>query len=117
MTDTYEGWSNRETWAANLWLNNDEGLYGQVSEMATESLTAGRDDEGDAGSAAHIARYHLAEQLRDMFEEWAHGEGEDEYVPSGPIYKVLTDIGSLYRVDWHEVAEGWIATAIEEAEQ
>jgi len=28
MTDTtYEGWSNRATWLANLWLSNDRSLY------------------------------------------------------------------------------------------
>lgn len=24
---TYNGWSNRETWLANLWLTNEEGSY------------------------------------------------------------------------------------------
>jgi hypothetical protein len=27
MDTTYNGWSNRETWLASLWLNNDQGSY------------------------------------------------------------------------------------------
>jgi hypothetical protein len=34
--ETYNGWSNRETWLVNLWLTNDERTYN-----ATRGMTAG----------------------------------------------------------------------------
>lgn len=116
MTDnreTYEGWSNRETWAANLWLSNDEGLYNQTREQAAEALRTAEDDAGDI-PLERIARYQLANELKAQFEDW-EADIVDGEAPQG-IRQLVLDIGSLYRVDWHEVAEGWIASAIEERE-
>lgn len=42
---TYNGWTNRETWAASLWLNNDEGAY----RLAMEAV--GRWDSRDETAA------------------------------------------------------------------
>jgi hypothetical protein len=40
--DTYQGWTNRETWAAHLWLNNSvtiyQGAFEYAKPMTPESL-------------------------------------------------------------------------------
>jgi hypothetical protein len=54
---TYQGWSNRETWLASLWLNNDEASYALL-------LEAGRQGEEPFDRADWLER-QLREQLDD----------------------------------------------------
>ena len=39
---SYQGWSNYPTWAVNLWLANDEGLYLATLELIESADSAGR---------------------------------------------------------------------------
>ena len=89
MCKEYNGWSNRETWATKLWLDNDRGLYEQVREMASQ----------------HDTVLGLADGIEELFDElW--GDGTEL---AHDTYTMFRDIGSIYRVDWHEIAQSIMA--------
>lgn len=99
--ETYNGWTNYETWCANLWLTNDSAGYEWLIERADELLEDCDGDEDDAVSA-------LAEALEQQ---------HDELMPES-VEGVFADLlrHALGRVDWHEIAAGAIADAKERAE-
>jgi phage-related baseplate assembly protein len=104
MTEQYNGWANRETWALNLWLSNDEGLYNMTRERvadAIESLEV-EDDEERKRYAARAA----SEAVRDLTEELF--DPSEELMSAENIITILSDIGSLYRVDWDEIGAAWL---------
>jgi len=76
--ETYNGWTNRETWLVNLWLTNDEETYNQAKELElvsdlqkfTEDLVLGEEaslKEDLIGSA--LGRVDYAEIFRAIHEE------------------------------------------------
>jgi len=99
MTDTYNGWNNRETWATKLHLDNDEALNEYAWEYAREEI-AGH-DKGE-----EINAYHLGQTLKNWIEEDLLTL---ENIAGNPgLWLMLTDIGSLYRVDWQEIAQAYL---------
>ncbi|KJL45560.1 DUF7249 family protein [Microbacterium trichothecenolyticum] len=94
MSDEYNGWANRETWALVLHIQNDAGLYMTFSELVGDrsfqnlGLAAQQDRiKGEAESLFTPAGY------RDTFG------GE---MPAG-LADVAAEIGSFWRIDWAEV--------------
>ncbi|MHA1289420.1 MAG: DUF7249 family protein [Candidatus Thorarchaeota archaeon] len=72
----YNGWSNYETWAVNLWLTNDQATYQMVSSLPS------------------------AEAIKDFVSQWRH----QVCLPSGLFADLLTT--SLQRVNWYEIYDG-----------
>ena len=89
--NTYQGWTNRETWALMLWVNNDEGLYDLYRETVQSGLAAHSED-----SVRSLTETLLrSDEYRAEFgDEWPEG-----------LRQVANEVGSLWRIDWAEVVE------------
>lgn len=89
--DKYNGWTNRETWAVRLWIDNDRDTHFFWRDV-TRSLK--RKEPADA--AGNL----LAQQLEDAF---------DELIPQhkhGVFADLLTT--AIGRVNWHEIAQSML---------
>jgi hypothetical protein len=109
MTEQYNGWTNRETWATKLHLDNDETLNEYAWEYAREEI-AGH-DKGEEVNA-----YYLGETLKNWIEEDLLTL--ENIAGNRGLWLMLSDIGSLYRVNWREIAQTYldeVATELENA--
>ena len=95
MTEEYNGWSNRETWATALHINNDQGLY-EMAQDYTRLEIEGH-DEGET-----INAYYLGQTLRGWIEDDLLTL--ENISGNQSLWLMLSDIGSLYRVNWEEIA-------------
>ena len=96
----YNGWSNRETWATNLWLTNEYGITKDLEIYFQELHNEGEE------TTAEIKR-KFAEYIENYTNELLAFENLNS-----TTYSMLTDIGSLYRVNWREIAEDFTSYVV-----
>jgi hypothetical protein len=93
----YNGYTNYETWAVCLWLDNEEGLYDTARRMASDTLVETADDSlKPTKGELHEAADKLAPILKDWLEEMMPEMGAN----------VFSDLlnAAWSEVDWLEVA-------------
>jgi hypothetical protein len=112
--ETYNGWKNYPTWAVNLWLSNDEGLY----NWALEAVQAEYQDAAECinvrdgiWTLEQARRFNTADRLREMIEELPYVTDDDPF-PAG----IPADLygWALGCVEWHEIADAWIENVSEQ---
>lgn len=99
----YNGWANYETWAVNLWLNNEETSYRYWNEQAACQIARASQRPQVLDSIwtpANAARYYLADQLRDELTDASPLEG-------GSVYSDLLT-AAFSDVNWSEVAQAFM---------
>lgn len=102
---THEGWSNYETWAVQLWIDNTEWTYEQRREMARETLRAADFAAAADGFGERIKNW--VEDNRPRFDE-----------TSSTAVGLWTDLlnAAVSEVDWDEIARAWLDEAETEVE-
>ena len=78
--DGYHGWTNRDTWLVNLWLDNDHNTY----MMRREAVAL----------VYKLCRTFDAEHARRVFDSL---DGS----------ALIGDPFDVERVEWSEIAEAW----------
>ena len=101
--ETYEGWTNRETWAVALHINNDQGWQEDVHEALRAKLAeVDPDDLTDSGR-----KYMAGDVIRENVEQaltFLVGSSDGEDFASA----VRNEIGSLWRVNWTELGASFL---------
>lgn len=111
--DGYNGWSNRETWATALHINNDQGLYElarDYTQTAWEEHTAVGENSVSWGEIIDNEAEAVA-CLADTLQNWIEDDllTLENIAGNQGLFSMLSDIGSLYRVDWKEIASSFIS--------
>jgi hypothetical protein len=100
MNETYNGWTNYETWLTALWIDNSQASYAYWRDEARRHLQAAarcsRAHDAER-TPARAAACSLSQQLRDELTEGSPLTEPD-------LYSDLLG-AALSQVNWHEVAD------------
>lgn len=108
--DEYNGWVNRETWAAHLHLSNNYDLYTISRRIVTEEdadQTEWQAEHNMIGSPiGGFAARRFEDWITEAVTELLHADTmtPDAWRSTEWIRMMMADVGSFDRVDWHAVA-------------
>ena len=109
MCEKYNGWSNYPTWCVKLWIDNDQGLQQEVSDMAQSCII-------ETPEESPVGQYYHTKKERVIFE--FESELKDFILELGslPETGILSDLTQwvIDIVDWREIARAIIDDEIEE---
>jgi len=97
--DTYNGWTNYETWNWKLWLDNDQGTQEYWEERVQAILDEDVTPRYDWETREQLHRRMLAEELEQDCEDRL--EQLTEY-QAGPFIDMLN--GAVNAINWNEIA-------------
>lgn len=108
----YNGWTNYETWNVALWIGNEESSSNYWTEEAQMSYDGSEAD--DTFSRDENAALDLSKKLEEFFENQAQDALEAAHAQCSWMADLMT--AALSEVNWHEIAEHYIADCGKETE-
>lgn len=114
---TYNGWTNYETWAVALWLDNEQGTQEHWRERAAYWLENAEPlkllpADSDTNKQENRAAYELSKELKDQHEEQSQ-EMLESYSLGSSLWADLLG-AALSEVNWREIAEHFVDGELEE---
>ena len=110
--ETYNGWTNRETWAWNLLVSNDEYLAEHLVEVCVGERKARREKFFVETEAT--MKYVVGDWLENAFHELIYDFQDNSEHESELVLR--REIGSLWRINWSEIGEHYM-TMMDEYEE
>jgi hypothetical protein len=112
-TDTrYNGWTNYETWAVKLWIDNEQGDYEYWREATRNVIETCRDKyPNEFADKEANERILLGQQLKDWHEEAA----ESFMANQASVFADLMN-AALGAVEWNEIAQSMLEDEREETQ-
>ena len=107
MEEKYNGWTNRETWAFVLHLENDERLYSYALDVMLYMLASCYEQvvQPIRGLKRHELEDTSLRQLGEVFVK--HIERFFDEVPEALPEYWHKEIGSMWRIDYLDIGE-WV---------
>ena len=104
MSDGYNGWTNYETWAVRLYMDNDAGQARYWEQAAKDAYANAQPPEYLTRS--EMAAIDLADHIMETHEEAAEELLGGSIYEHGPLADLLR--GAIGDVNWREIAANWI---------
>lgn len=113
----YNGWTNYETWAVALWIDNEQGTQEAIRELVRNTIDGLNQDNTPRTDLTESDFKHLrvcavADELKDWLEQMQEEELGNERVRWGLFNDLLN--AALSEVDYFELARVYIRNYEEE---
>jgi hypothetical protein len=112
MAERYENFANYETWAVNLYMNNDEAVARDWLAEAKEAVAEAKPEYSRVDptrvmfTARDNAVFALADTMKEAFGEQCDAAYETLGGAEGIMGWLLT--AAVGNIEWREIAKEWV---------